>query len=80
MSTNRYELTPEQLALAEERRLKRLEREKEKAEAAKHLDPSGQILDRQWMKLKEPADGTQTVKVTTWNVGLCLHTFHFQRL
>lgn len=68
MSTNRYVLTPEQLAIAEERRLKKLEREKEQATKAKQQDPRGRILSRQWIQLKEPVDGRQTVKVMTWNM------------
>lgn len=72
MSTNRYELTPEQLALAEERQRKRLEREKERAKAAKQQDPRAQILSRGWMKLKEPMDDSRTVKVVSWNVCLFL--------
>ncbi|GJE87626.1 endonuclease/exonuclease/phosphatase [Phanerochaete sordida] len=68
MSTNRYELTPEQLALAEARKLKKLEREKEQVKNARQNDPRGRILERRWLRLQSSAEGAQSVKVMTWNM------------
>ena len=65
-SHNRYELTPEQLALAEEKRQQRL-RQKEKAEAPQ-ADPRSKILAREWLKLADPQEDTVRLKVMTWNV------------
>ncbi|KIP12400.1 hypothetical protein PHLGIDRAFT_27244 [Phlebiopsis gigantea 11061_1 CR5-6] len=64
-SHNRYELTPEQLALAEERRQQRLQ-QKQKGEAPQ-TDPRSKILTREWLKLADPPEGTVRVKVMTWN-------------
>lgn len=64
-SSNRYELTTEQEALAEERRQRRV-REKEKV--VQQEDPRGNILRREWLKLADPQEESQRVKIMTWNV------------
>ncbi|KAI0348504.1 Endonuclease/exonuclease/phosphatase [Trametopsis cervina] len=78
-----YRLTPEQLALSEERkRLKLLnkeQKEKEPDKVALRDDPRAQILPREWLRsphanlpqqipVGTPAGETRTVKVMTWNL------------
>lgn len=65
-SHNRYELTPEQQALAEEKRQQRL-RQKEQP-ATPQEDPRSKILAREWLKLADPPKDTVRVKIMTWNV------------
>lgn len=65
MSRNRYELTPEQLALAEARRQKRMHA---KENTAPKEDPRSKILAREWLQIGQPQADDQRVKVMTWNV------------
>ena len=77
-----YKPTPEQLALAEQRRLKRqlaaqqleASNSKSSANAALLHDPRSAILPREWVKVHEEsveADAgkeRETVRVMSWNV------------
>lgn len=70
-----YEPTPEQIAKAEEKRLKRLEK---KLKQSKPTDETGPLfLARPWIPLQPPDQlHTRTVRVMTWNVrhtSLCIH-------
>lgn len=66
-----YQLTPEQIALQEERK-----RKKEAAKAAVPDDPHvptnedalDKILERDWVKTRAPRTLSSSVKVMTWNV------------
>ena len=60
-----YEPTPEQIAQAEEKRLKRLEKRLEREKQPK----TSLFLSRPWIQLRPPVQlHTQTVKIMTWNV------------
>ena len=65
-----YQPTPEQLALAEERRqkkaaLKAAQKETEKREQ----DDRSRIFPREWLPITKPAPKDLTTKVMTWNVS-----------
>lgn len=66
-----YEPTPEQIAQAEEKRIKRLEK---KIQKEKQRDETISVfLARPWIPLQSldqlhTGTGTQTVRVMTWNV------------
>lgn len=88
MPSQGYQLTPEQLALSEERKRLKLLKKKEKeeqGETATANDPRGKILDRQWLSTHQAASepspslgssGNVTVKVMTWNVSiLAIHVY-----
>ncbi|KAI0815101.1 Endonuclease/exonuclease/phosphatase [Irpex lacteus] len=80
MPSQGYQLTPEQLALSEERKRLKLLKKKEKeeqGETATANDPRGKVLDRQWLSTQQAASesspslgssGNVTVKVMTWNL------------
>ena len=86
MSTKGYQLTPEQLALSEER--KRLKLLKKKDQEAQHKpslvnDPRAKILEREWLQLDrlgshsglaqfESCGPDVKIKVMTWNVRFLL--------
>jgi hypothetical protein len=73
-----FQLTPEQLAKQEERRLKKkLQQEAADAKSKDVLpllsqaeDERGAVLNRHWISLSGPRSvgGDQTVAVKTWNV------------
>ncbi len=62
-----YQLTPEQLALAEERRLKKLLR-KDNVEKVPVVRTQGEILPRDWLTFLPSPDPLRTVKIMSWNV------------
>jgi len=65
MAGSSFQLTPEQLALSRDRKLKK----QQKHVTVKDNEP-GPILGRQWLQL-EPArrtDGLQRLKILNWNV------------
>lgn len=68
-----YELTPKQLALSQERKVKKAKLATEKATVE---EDKGRILDRKWIQLRSTDAQEypiQRVKVMTWNVCLfCL--------
>ncbi|CDO73215.1 hypothetical protein BN946_scf185007.g270 [Trametes cinnabarina] len=68
-----YQPTPEDLAKAEARRLKR-EQAKNKPVQAKAEDERGRILPREWVELapQSASAAGQNVRVMTWNVGTLL--------
>lgn len=79
-STKRYQPTPQQIALAKERKAKRAKISSSQADEAK-----GKILARKWVQLpvvEHQQDGTRRVKVMTWNVrALCpSHIAHSDNL
>ncbi|GBE78233.1 hypothetical protein SCP_0111160 [Sparassis crispa] len=57
--------TPEQLALAERRRLKR---EQRKATEAKEKEEQSRILSREWVTLQDSTRCQHTVRVMSWNL------------
>ncbi|KAG6337339.1 hypothetical protein ID866_1764 [Astraeus odoratus] len=64
-------LSPEQLAIAEEKRLKRQAKKLQQRRNTELIEKP-QYLERQWVSLLDPAqrvDRTHTVKLMTWNVG-----------
>lgn len=68
MSSKGPELTPEQLAKQEERKRKKLEREKA-GPVVKLVDQErGRIVQRPWIKVQEAQGNGHTVKIMTWNV------------
>ena len=73
-SSNRYELTPEQQALAEERRQKRIQ---QKEAVREQEDPRSKILRREWLQLSDPRGDRLRVKVMTWNV--CIYAIQLLR-
>jgi hypothetical protein len=71
-----YEPTLEQIAKAEEKRLKRLEKKLKQPKPADETVPL--FLARPWIPLQPPGQlhtRTRTVRVMTWNVrtSLCIH-------
>lgn len=74
----KYELTAEQLALQEERRRLKAEKQAALAAAAPVLNsPSnpeelrgGKILKRDWIRKRAPYGTHSAVKVMTWNVNI----------
>lgn len=67
MASKRYERTPEQIKLSEERKAK-----KQKLQpAATELDDEGRFLARPWITLPgvfEDDESFRRVKIMTWNV------------
>ena len=70
MKSYRPQLTPEQLALSEDRKLK--QRQKQNAAASTNTSDisRGHILGRQWMELpgNHQGDDFWRVKILSWNV------------
>ncbi|KAH9944043.1 Endonuclease/exonuclease/phosphatase [Epithele typhae] len=62
--------TPEQLAKAEARRLKKEQAKKITAEAPKTPvdDSRARILPREWLELHQPGNGGLSLRVMTWNL------------
>lgn len=68
--SKKFQPTAEQLALAEDRRLKK---EQRKQAAAKEEEEKGRILPREWTSVQGasgPENAGQKVRLMTWNVGL----------
>ena len=68
----RYQPTPEDLAKAEQRRLKREQAKANAAQASTSVeDERARILPREWVDLSSQivSTGGQRVRVMTWNVG-----------
>lgn len=64
---NQFHPTPEQLALVEVRRLKKLA----KMEKAKQEEEErSRILPREWLSIQPPAPDGVSVKIMSWNVSL----------
>ncbi|KAI0673529.1 Endonuclease/exonuclease/phosphatase [Trametes maxima] len=65
-----YQLTPEDLAKAEQRRLKKEQAKKNPPPVTKMDDERGRILPREWVDVAPESASTpgQTVRVMTWNV------------
>ncbi|EPQ60717.1 Endonuclease/exonuclease/phosphatase [Gloeophyllum trabeum ATCC 11539] len=65
-----YQLTPEQLALQEERRRKKLNAQSQTPKPPLINEEKGHVLPREWLKL--PESGTnpiaQRIKIMTWNM------------
>ena len=75
MPSKNYQLTPEQLALSEERKRKRAEQKKNEQQTNPLFDVKrARILDRPWVAVAPTAPGIQRhkVKVKTWNVCVIL--------
>lgn len=78
MPSKGFQPTPEQIALAQERKLKREQKRKEAEEqAAREEELKGQILPRDWVSCSSsqvavtPATpNVNRLRVMTWNVGL----------
>lgn len=72
MHSSAYQLTPEQIALSRERKLKKqAESQNTAATGPTKHDPRGDILPRQWLKVREVAESSApalSVKVMSWNV------------
>ncbi|KAI0094767.1 Endonuclease/exonuclease/phosphatase [Irpex rosettiformis] len=77
MPSQGYQLTPEQLALSEERKRLKILRKKEKEEQDGPTimdDPRGKILDREWLRLDQTRRSPDSdcssvrIKVMTWNL------------
>lgn len=70
----RYQPTPEQLALAEERRLTKAAHKAAQKEKEKHeVEERSRIFSRDWLSIDLPVPGNVAVKVMTWNVSyLCV--------
>ena len=66
-----YEPTPEQIAQAEQKRLKRLEKKKQSKPSDERTVPL--FLTRPWIPLKPQDQPHKTVSVMTWNVCLCIY-------
>jgi RNA exonuclease NGL2 len=67
MASKRPPLTPEQIALSEARKAKRLKQEQ--ASLPPQDLGKGNILPRPWLKLQDPPNvGANRVKIFTWNV------------
>ena len=77
MPPKAYGLTPEQVALSEERKRLKLQKQEKKAELGPIdiEDPRGHILSREWLHLNESegppskGDSSHIVRVMTWNVS-----------
>ncbi|KAJ7293660.1 Endonuclease/exonuclease/phosphatase [Mycena rebaudengoi] len=68
--SKRYQLTPEQIALSEERKAKKQKQAQEPPPATEEA-PQASIKSRPWIDLQRPAeniDGFQRVKLMTWNL------------
>lgn len=74
-----YQLTPEQIALQQERkRKKELAKQLASTAAAPTVadgtNDGGNILLREWVKLRDARNGFSPLKVMTWNVrATCLY-------
>ena len=65
-----YEPTPEQLAQAEQKRLKRLEKKSQQKQRQESSVPL--FLQRPWIQLQQP-DHSRIVKIMTWNVRIDIY-------
>jgi RNA exonuclease NGL2 len=74
MKRTTYEPTPEQIAQADKKRLKRLEKKLQQEQEESQRLPPGSILARSWISLSNASQltTTQSVKVMTWNVRTSL--------
>ncbi|KAF8332341.1 Endonuclease/exonuclease/phosphatase [Cantharellus anzutake] len=61
-------LTPEQLALREARRLKKLASQNASTSDRVSLNPHAKILKREWARLRAPQSPSSSVRVMTWNM------------
>ncbi|KAI0080079.1 Endonuclease/exonuclease/phosphatase [Panus rudis PR-1116 ss-1] len=60
-----FQPTEEQVALAEARRLKKLQQQQR---AKEEEEARGRILPREWLSIQDPPSESVTVKVMTWNL------------
>ncbi|KAF8844004.1 Endonuclease/exonuclease/phosphatase [Paxillus ammoniavirescens] len=73
MRTSTYEPTPEQIAQADTKRLKRLEKRLQQEQEESRPLPPGSILARPWISLSNASHTHKSVKVMTWNfLAQCL--------
>jgi len=64
------ELTPEQLAIAAERKAKRLRQQAEAPTVPPVSKDRGRIVKREWISLKNRESDSSCVKIATWNVSI----------
>ncbi|KAK7694810.1 hypothetical protein QCA50_001998 [Cerrena zonata] len=63
-----YQPTPEQIAQAEARRIKKAaQKEAQKEKERQEQEERGQIFPREWLSIDQPEPESVTVKVMTWN-------------
>ncbi|KAG6911894.1 hypothetical protein DXG01_000141 [Tephrocybe rancida] len=68
---NRYRLTPEQIALSEERKAKKLKAALPSPAQNSENSNTGSIIERSWIPIETPQEsqqGDQRVKIFTWNL------------
>ena len=67
---SKYRLTPEQLALQEERKRKRVEKQAIATNGTPNIPTTGKdaIIIRDWLRRREPRTNESSLKIMNWNV------------